>query len=230
MNGTRWEQAGAASGLGAVAVAVAAVVFERGPVPTSGDVAVVAHLMENRGAILTQSMLFLFGGALALWFAGSLRDFLAEAEAESGGGRLSSVAFGAAITWIGVNTTAQAFQVGVATSPSSGAPAALVGTMNALFTAAALPLAVMLAAVGAVSLRHRALPTWLGGLTVVAAASQLVLWFGTVAVSGPLAPDGWLSYSLYSVFPLWLLPTAITMIRVIGRRPPREAPDPLAAL
>jgi hypothetical protein len=229
MNETRWEQLGAASGLGAAAVAVAAVVFERGPVPSKGgDAAVIAHLTENHGAILTQSMLFLFGGALYLWFVGSLRGFLSEAE--GAGGHLSSVVFGAGVTWIGINSTAQAFQVGVAMNPSSGAPAALVGTMNALFTTATLPLAVMLTGVGAISLRYRALPAWLGWVAVAAAASQLVLWFGTTAVSGPLAPDGWLSYSLYPVFLLWLVPTSTTMIRSLGRRPPREVPEPLAAL
>ncbi len=59
---------------------------------------------------------------------------------------------------------------------TAGAPPALIGTMNAVFTIAALPLAVMLTAVAVVSLRDHALPTWPGWIAAGAAGSQLVLW------------------------------------------------------
>jgi hypothetical protein len=36
---------------------------------------------------------------------------------------------------------------------------------------------------------------------------------GTVVRTGPLAPNGWLTYALYPVFALWLLPAAIVMLR-----------------
>ncbi len=83
---------------------------------------------------------------------------------------------------------------------------ALIGTANAVFTIAALPLAVMMAAVAVVSLRYWAFPAWLGWLAAATAGSQLLLWLGTVVSTGPLAPDGWLSFALYPVFLVWLIP------------------------
>jgi hypothetical protein len=218
MNQTRWERWGAASGFGALALSAAAMVFERGPLtPDQSREAVVAHLTANGSAMLTQAMLFLAGAAVYLWFIGSLRTFLARAE--SGTGRVSTVAFGAGVTWIGVNVVAQAFAVGLAMAPAAGAPPALISTMNAMFTIAALPLGVMLIAVAVVSLRHRAFPAWIGWLAVAAAVSQFVLWYGTVVHTGPLAADGWLSYALYFVFLAWFIPAIVAMVRNPGRPP-----------
>ena len=59
--------------------------------------------------------LFLAGAALYLWYLGSLRTWLHDAE--GGTGRLSTVAFGAGTVWVGVNMVAQAFQIGLATDP-----------------------------------------------------------------------------------------------------------------
>jgi hypothetical protein len=38
--------------------------------------------------------------------------------------------------------------------------------------------------------------------------------------SGPLAPNGWLTYALYPVFPVWLVPATIVMIKRIGSPTP----------
>jgi hypothetical protein len=160
-------------------------------------------------------MLFLAGSALYLWYLGSLRSFLTRAE--GGTGRLSMVAFGAGTVWVGINMVAQSFQIGLAANPRAGVPAALIGTMNAVFTIAALPLAVIMAAVAVVSLRYRAFPARLGWLAAATAGSQVLLWLGTVVSTGPLAPNGWLSYALYPVFLVWLIPATIIMVRRAGR-------------
>ena len=47
----------------------------------------------------------------------------------------------------------------------------------------------------------------------LASAAELLLWIGTIAQTGPLAPNGWLTYALYPLFLCWLLPTAIVMLR-----------------
>jgi len=218
MNQTRWEQWQAASGFAALALGGAAMAFERGPLtPDQSREAVIAHLTTDGSAMLIQAMLFLAGGAVYLWFIGSLRTFLTRAEGDTG--QLSAVAFGAGVTWIGVNVVAQAFAAGLAMAPTAGAPPALISTMNAIFTIAALPLGVMLIAVAVVSLRHRAFPAWIGWLAAVAALSQFVLWYTTIVHTGPLAADGWLSYALYPVFLVWLVPAIIVMIRNPVRRP-----------
>ena len=53
----------------------------------------------------------------------------------------------------------------------------------------------------------------------MAAAAQALLWLTTVIDSGPLAADGWLSFALYPLFLVWLVPaTVIMMIRAGHRR------------
>ena len=210
------ERWGAASGFAVIVVSAAAMIFERGAVlPADSADAVVAHYTGNQGAIFAQSMLFLAGAAIYLWFLGSLRSFLLRAE--GGTGRVSAIAFGAGVVWIGLSMLAQAFQIGLAAAPAAAALPALIATMNAVFTISALPLAVLLAAVAVVTLRHRAFPAWLGWVAVVAAGAQLLLWWSTVVSSGPLAADGWLSYALYPAFLVWLVPATIVMTGRRGR-------------
>jgi hypothetical protein len=207
MNERKWERYGATSGFAVVIFGAAAMMFERTPV-TAADFA------ANRTALLTQSMLFLAGAAVTMWFIGSLRSFLVRFE--GGTGRLAAVAFGSGVAWITLNMAAQAFQIGVASDPAGEAQTALLKTMNAVFTAANLPLAVMLLAVAVVSLRYRAFPLWLGWVAVAAAVAQALLWSATVIQSGPLASDGWLSFALYPFFLVWLVPATVIMVRRAG--------------
>jgi hypothetical protein len=208
MNESRRERYGAASGFGMVVLGAAATAFERAPV-TAADFA------ANRSALLTQSMLFLAGAAVGLWFLGSLRVHLLRAE--GGTGRLSNIAFGAGVAWTTLNMLAQAFQIGAASDPQGAAPTALIKTMTAVFTIANLPLAVMLAAVAVVSLRHHAFATWLGWLAITAAVAQTLLWLATVVDTGPLASDGWLSFALYPFFLIWLVPATLVMVKEAGK-------------
>lgn len=207
MNERKWERYGAASGFAMVVLGIAAMVFERAPV-TAADFA------ANRTALLTQSMLFLAGAAVSLWFVGSLRTYLLRFE--GGTGRLATVAFGAGVAWATLNMVAQTFQIGAASDPKGEAQAALIKTMNAVFTVANLPLAVMLVAVAVVSLRHQAFPLWLGWVAVAGAGAQALLWSATVIQSGPLASDGWLSFALYPFFVIWLVPATVLMIKRAG--------------
>ncbi len=208
MNESRWERYGAASGFVMVALGTAATLFERAPVSA-------ADFTANRSALVTQSMLFLAGAAVSLWFLGSLRSYLVRAE--GGTGRVSTVAFGAGVAWATLNMLAQAFQVGAANDPGGETPTALLKTMSAVFTIANLPLAVMLVAVAVVSLRYHAFPAWLGWLSAVAAGAQTLLWLSTAVQGGPLASDSLLSFMLYPFFLIWLVPATVIMIRSLGR-------------
>lgn len=208
MKQRRWDRWGALSGFAVVVFGAAASAFERAPV-TPADYA------ANRSALLTQSMLFLAGAAVTLWFLGSLRAHLLRFEPAPG--RLSAVAFGAGLVWVGLNMLAQAFQIGVAEDETASAPRALLATMNAVFTIANLPFAVTLVAVAMASFRYRAFASWLGWFALVAAATQLTLWLATVVSTGPLASDGWLSFALYPFFLIWLVPATVVMVTVAGR-------------
>lgn len=216
MSESRRERWGAASGFAAIAAGAGGGALERGWPSAADPAAVAAFVVDHRAAILGQSMLFLLSSAFYLWFVGSLRGFLARFEGGASG--LSWVAFGAGLAWVALGMVAQAFQVGQAMAVGAGAAPqpALLWTAAAVFAIANLPCAVMLLAVAAVSLRHGAFPRWLAGISLAAAAAELLLWCGAVVTRGFLAPDGWLTYALYPLLLVWLVPTAVVMFRRAG--------------
>lgn len=214
------ERIGAASGIAMVIIGAVAELFERAP-ETAAD------FVTHRAAVLTQGMVFLLGSAVALWFLAALRGYLLRYE--GGGGRLSSLVLAAGVAWVSVNLIAQAFQIGLADDPSGGAPFALIRIAMAIFTIANLPLAVSLVAVAVVSLRYHAFPAWLAWLGLGAAVAQALLWLSTVLDSGPLAPNGWLSFVLYPFFLIWLVPTSVVMMRRAGASIPGQLPGRLPA-
>ena len=215
MDETRSERWGAGSGLAALVVGAVGGALERGWPTASDPSAVATFIAIHRTAILAQSMAFVLSAGFYLWFFGSLRSFLIRRE--GGTGRLSTVAFGAGFVWAGLQMAAQAFQVGVAIAPAEGLEPTLLWTMAAMFSIANMPLAVVLFATAVVTFRTHAFQVWLGCLSVVAALAQMLLFAGTVVRSGPFAPNGWLTYALYPVIAVWLLPTTLVMIKQAGK-------------
>jgi len=218
VNQAKWERLGAASGFLMLLIGAAGGALERGWPSANEPAKVFAFATENRAAILAQSMLFALSAGLTMWFVATLRSFLIRAE--HGTATMSTLTFGAGLVWTGMHMVAQAFQVGVAMTSKDGIPEGLLWTAAAMFSMSNLPLAVMLLATAVVVLRDGAFPAWLGWLSVVAAFAQTLLWCGTVIESGPLGPNGWLTYSLYPVFALWLLATAVVMVKMAGRLDP----------
>lgn len=220
MDRIRWERWGAASGFGAIVTGAAAMLFERGALSASDPVAkIVAHYTDNQDAVRAQALLFVIGAGFFLWFAGNLRSYLGRAE--GGSGRLSTVALGAAVASTVVTLVALAFQVGLASAPVDAGQPALVGTMDALFVIANLPLAVMLIAIAIVTFRTAAFPAWLGWLSVAAALAQVVPVLGIALDGGPLAADGWLSaYVPYPLYAVWLACTAVVTVSRLGSAAP----------
>jgi len=228
MKGMNWERWAAGSGFAALAFGAAAVALERPWPSTSAPAAFPTFLADNRAAILAQSMLFLISAGLFMWFLGSLRSFLIQAE--RGTGRLSTVAFGAGMIGYGLNVVGQAPQITLTLPSRAGMQpelaAALTDLGYVMLIVANVPLAVMFAAVAVVSVRARAFPAWLGWLAAVAAAAALALSFAVVDPTGPLAPQGWASYLLYPAPVLWLVPAATVMTRRLGRRRTADTPQP----
>jgi hypothetical protein len=194
--------------------------FERGN-PGSGASTdmVAAFFGVHRDALLAQSVLFLIGAGLLLWFVGGLRSYLIRAEGDSG--RYSTLVFGAGVGYIALSVVAQASQVALAQIAGGTTSSELVAAVSvlswALFTVAAVPVTVMLAAFAVLTLRTRAFPVWLGWLAALAAATQLGLLASIVADSGPMAPTGWYVYLPYPLYAGWLAATAVLMIRRAGR-------------
>jgi hypothetical protein len=172
-----------------------------------------------------QSLLFLVGAALLLWFLGCLRAFLAAAE--GGTGRYSGMVFGAGVAHVAPSMVSQAGQVAVAQVAGAAASPQLVAAMalmaGALFIVVAVPAAVILGAFAVLAVRIDALPSWLGRLAAVAGVDQFGLLAGIVVTTGPLAPTGWYSFAPYPLYVVWLAATAVVMMRR-----PRSRPSPPA--
>jgi len=80
-----------------------------------------------------------------------------------------------------------------------------------------VPMAVMLAAVATVSLRDAVFPTWLGWLSALVAAANLVMSLGIVVDSGLLVPGGAFTYVLYALMPIWLVAVTTVMVARLGK-------------
>jgi hypothetical protein len=127
--------------------------------------------------------MFVLSAGAYLWFFGSLRTFLQRAE--GGPGMLSTIAFGAGIVTAGIQMVFQGLQVALAVA--SNRP--VEPTLAALFSNAALalsviayvPMAVMLAAVAVVSLRHAVVGWAIYGGTI-ALGRQLLSMTSTLIV------------------------------------------------
>ena len=208
----RW---GGIAGLAAVALGAAAVAFER-PWPSADQPAALARfLADNRGAVLAQSLLFVLGAAASLCFVAALRSRLAHAEA--GPATLANLALAAGAAWAAANILGQAPQISLAMPGRSADAAAVAGVVTDLstvvLTLANLPLAVMFGATAVVTLRHNAVPRWDGWLAVVAGLAALVLSLSAGQATGPLAPQGLLSYVLVPASVVGLVPTSVLMLR-----------------
>ncbi|MGE5623681.1 MAG: hypothetical protein ACM3UP_01495 [Methanocella sp.] len=215
MTKTNWERWGAATGFMVLALGLAAAAFERGAPPADAPAAAsLAYFVTYRRELLTQSLLFVLSSGVYLWFFGSLRSFLQRAE--GGDGRLSTVVFGAGVIWAGLQMVFQSGQITVAMGGGDLTPAlaALMGDWtHALSVVAYIPMAVLLAGVAVVSLRYGAFPAWLGWVSALTAAANLLMSFGIVAGSGLLVPGGVLTYVLYALMPLWLASVTTVMMR-----------------
>lgn len=224
MKETNWERWGAATGYLVIALGVAGAAFERGAPPANAPIhEALAFLAAYRSELLAQSLMFVLSAGVYLWFFGSLRAFLLRAE--GGTGRLSTVVFGAGVIWAGLQMVLQSAQIALAMGSGGEVEPALAGMMidltYALSVIAYVPMAIMLAAVAAVSLRTGAFPAWLGWLSGAAAAANLVMSLGIVVESGLLVPGGGLTYALYALMAVW--PVAVTTVMVIRLGQPSSA-------
>src|SRR5690349_4151115 len=177
-------------------------------------------LAANRTSVLWQGLLFLLAAAFVMWFLGSLRTFMIRSEPNRG--RLTMIAFTVGMVAYGITMLALTPQIALTLpdrtwiEPATAAMAVDLGYV--MLMVANLPLAVMYAAVAVVSLRDRAFPAWLGWLSAVAAGRCTVLAFSLIDPTGPVAPQGWLSYLLYLVPVAWLTATPTVMLLAEGRR------------
>jgi hypothetical protein len=201
------ERQGGVAGLASVAIGLLAEVFERGTARGGTDAATIRHFQEQAGAVRMQTLLFVLGAAFLFWFLAGLRSRLAAAE--GGDGSLALLVFIAGAASNTFSLIALSVQEALTLETPSTALAALD---DALFLIAGLPLAVALVAVAVLALTHHAFASWIGWLSIAAAALEVVPLFGMIIGTGPLAPGGWVSAFLpYPLYLIWLAAVAVLM-------------------
>lgn len=240
-NARTWEQMGAASGLFAVLLFVAAFLIFLNTDPGGGNTprlpnignaeASPAFLADHLNGVKAQVMLNGIGLITFVWFLGSLWSVLRAAE--GGSARGSVIAAGGALLGVAL-TLVGLVLLGTATLASTLTQGETVPT---LYTASALVLAfgggsfaVFFLGVAEVSLRAGGLPKWLGWLALPAAAVSVFGFVTPYAQSGVFnAATGALGfYGHYIAFVAWVLLASASMTLAQHRRERASAP-PAAA-
>jgi hypothetical protein len=226
MNQARSERLDAAAGIAfVVLLLIAAFLPGQPPVATDSIPDIRAFFKDERESL--QAATFFTGLAVIafLWFLGTLRGRLREAE--GGSGRLTAVAFGSGLV---VAATALAGQA-LFLTPTLHLTELDDSTVRVLFDASTyvfamigFPAAGLTAGTAAVSLRTGALPRAIGAFSAVVAACQVIgafalygeddSFFGIGGASGFLA---------FLLFLLWVLAVSIAML--VRAYPRTDAPD-----
>ena len=246
MNGRKpaWEQMGAASGLFAVLLFVAAFIIFLNTDPSGGNTprlpnianaqAAPAFFADHLNGIRAQVMLNSIGIVFFLWFLGTLWGVLRSAE--GGPARGSAIAsagalVGVALTLVGLMLT------GTSTLTTSLAQAQTVPT---LYVAGALSFAfggaaftIFFLGVAEVSLRAGGLPKWLGILALLAAVASVFGFVTPYARTGIFNPatGGLGFYAHYLAFVVWVFLASVVLALAQRRRkraagtPPPPTPD-----
>jgi hypothetical protein len=164
----------------------------------------VQYYTRHDGDIMAGGMVFLLAVFALLWFLGSVRRLLRDAE--GGDGRVSSIGFaggvvGAAMLLGSAATTMVAALRVDDQGTISADLAATMGDLSSILFGLAAPLAlgVLVAASAVVGFRHAALPAWLAWTSSALAVLMVIPFIAWAAIA---------------VFPLW----AVTMSVLIYRR------------
>jgi len=172
-----------------------------------------AYLVDNAGALEVFGMSMAASAALLMVLLGQVRAMIAQAE--NGRGFLADVAFGGGVltaVWLLVTG---AFHAATVFDGVDGLPAELVtsyyGLMSVgdtLGSASTYAKGVLMLAVGVAAIRTRALPRWLGWLSVVLGAMAVLGGLGVV--ENPVTPALW--YGGLIGFAVWPMLVGITLI------------------
>jgi hypothetical protein len=212
----RVERLGPLAGIVAIALFVAAVILlESGTGPPGDEASPQEYLAYYQGedsGILWAGVVFQLGAVFFLWFLGSLRARLVAAEGPLA--RLTATAFAGGIVAAACALLLPTPDMAGALSEDQLTPDAAIVFNNlgdAFFLGAEFAAAVLVAATALVILGTRALPRWLGWVSLALALLLLI------------APIGWAG--LIFGMPLWTL--AVSLLLYL--RPVVAAPTPAAA-
>jgi hypothetical protein len=230
MNTDWWGRYGAVAGIAFVVLLIVAFATQ----PSAPDLdaparKVASYYTDDREGIQLTIALISVALALYVWFLGTLRGLLRAAE--GGAGLLSGIAFGAGLVVVaGLEILGMVTAVAAFRPEETGAE--LTRALNDMgligFGVVAPVSAAFFLATAVVVLRTDALPTWLGWLAVLGAATSVLGIGNLFEDSGALSADGFLGFTLgFIVWLVWVLGTSAVMLRRgasagRGRRPRRR--------
>ncbi|MDP8956554.1 MAG: hypothetical protein M3N24_06315 [Actinomycetota bacterium] len=216
MDERRWEQVAAATGIAFVVLLVIGT-FIAGQPPDADARAgeIRSYFADKRSAIEFQAFVLGLAGILFIWFAGTLRAFLASAEGESR--RLSLISFAGAIGVLSTLVPTVVVNLTLASGGVSGA----VG--EALFRYASwygvLVVFSVAVFVGAASLsagRTGVLPQWFAWAGLAVAALHLLQSLDLFLDADFLEPTGFLGYLNLIAVLLWILAASVLVLQRLG--------------
>lgn len=228
-----WARYGAASGVVAVVLfGVGFFLIPEPPDPDAPAAEVAAYFAEDHGSIQVGAAFIAAATLPLLWFVGTLTSVLRRAE---GGPRLSSIAFGAGVITIGLLIAdLTAWAVAALRPENMQAAPELAQALNdfslLVIGLGAFVFAGFFLAVGLVTLRHQALPAWLGWLALVAALAVGLRIGSAVTTDGVFSYDGVLGfYAGLVAFAAWTLIASIHLLDQLGKDEPSGG-GPLGAV
>jgi len=199
MGPIRWHRLAPLTGVVAVILwAIGVAVIEGADSPDSDARAIVAlaYFKEHDDAILAGTFVFMLGGVFFLWFVGALRARLYLAEGGTrrltGTGYAGGLVAAASLLFMGSTQAAGALNKA---NLSPEAAQVYRGLGDAFFYAAEPAAGVLILATGMIVLQTRALPVWLGWVSLAVG-----LWL-------LIPPIGWAA--LISAFPLWVIVVSV---------------------
>jgi hypothetical protein len=204
----------AGTGIVFVVLSVVAAIIAQ---PTGGQDA-AEYFVERRSQVLVSSYLFGLAVVFFVWFLGSLRSQLRQAEGTTG--RLSAVAFAG-----GILTASTLFFQGTLNIALAGGIAERVDPdiTRALYQVSAraadlVPfwVAVLTGASAVVMLRTGIVPAWLGWFGGLVAVASLVVPVAIFVEGGPFASGGIYGFLVLGGFLLWTLVTSIVLVQRPG--------------
>ncbi|MGH3365271.1 MAG: hypothetical protein ACRDOW_11155 [Nocardioidaceae bacterium] len=223
----RWEQAGAGSGLLAVALFVCAFIIfmttnptgNPGPSDIGSAQLATTYLSQHVSALRVEILLLSLGLALFLWFVGALVPSLRVAEGEPGRGSASAAVgavCGTVLIFAGLAVDAAVL---LSNSPAQADAVPALYTVSALLVAyGGAVLSLFFFAAGKVIVQTRVLGRWLGVLAYIAGILCLFAFLTPFfphnvfnAATGALGLWAWLAGTV-----VWLLLCSSAM--AFGRR------------
>jgi len=219
-----WERVGAATGIAFVVVFVASflVIPDAPPALTDPALKIRAFYVDNSSAWQASAFLTGIAAFLFLWFLGSLRSALGEAERSvEGVVRVARIVMPAGALTLALAlanaTVNDALATRIAAEADQSVFRALYYLQAFAITCVAFPIAALVAATSVVSYRTGLLPplvTWLGFLLVPA---WLVNGFGLVVESGAFSPTGEIGIVVLIVWLAWMLALSASLVRRVGK-------------